>query len=94
MWNTVEFVFRRLEIMLELIYKKRLKVRSERSSENFQMATYGVGGDISLHLDTYGKPEQPQEELIDFHSGNPWNTPTLIPQYYCYKSGLFDYWLW
>ena len=57
--------------MLEQIYKKRLKVRSDRSSENFQMATYGVGGDISLHLDTYGKPEQPQEEPIDFDSGNP-----------------------
>jgi hypothetical protein len=33
------------------------------------MATYGVGGDISLHLDTYGKPDQPHEELIDFDSG-------------------------
>ncbi len=54
---------------LSLIYGNRIRVRSERASENFQMATYGIGGNIGLHFDTYGKPDQPHEDFIDFATG-------------------------
>jgi hypothetical protein len=54
---------------LSLIYENRIRVRSERASENFQMATYGIGGDIGLHFDTYGKPNKPHEDFIDFETG-------------------------
>ena len=49
--------------------KDRIEVRAESASENFQLSTYGVGGDVRVHVDTYGKPELPQESFVDFETG-------------------------
>ena len=54
---------------MEVLFENRIAVRSETSSESFQMATYGIGGDIGLHFDTYGKPDNPEENFLDFESG-------------------------
>ena len=49
--------------------KDRIEVRAESASENFQLSTYGIGGDVQVHVDTYGKPELPQENYVDFEAG-------------------------
>ena len=69
----------RLEMALSLIYEKQIRVQSELASENFQMATYGIGGDIGLHFDTYGKPDQPHEAFIDFETGSCIITLFVLP---------------
>lgn len=60
--------------------KNRVKVRGEGSSENFQLSTYGVGGDVKNHVDTYGKPDDPYENFVRFDTGELGNNKVIEPR--------------
>ena len=53
--------------------KKTFKFVTQRnldknSYDSYQFGTYGIGGFIDEHLDTYGKPDDPMESILDFQS--------------------------
>ena len=72
----------RFETLLGLLLEDRVSVRSGSSSENFQLSTYGVGGDVKVHVDTYGKPDRPYEDHVNFDTGESgkWQVLPLSPQ--------------
>ena len=37
--------------------------------DSYQFGTYGIGGFIDNHLDTYGTPDSPMEDILDLKSG-------------------------
>jgi hypothetical protein len=63
-----------------------------RSSDTFQLGTYGVGGSIDDHLDTYGKPDEPQEMSIDFDTGKTMIFSKLNPKNVFFDTNISDSW--
>ena len=49
---------------------KSLQITSPGSKfDSYQFGTYGIGGFIDNHLDTYGTPDSPMEDILDLKSG-------------------------
>ena len=47
-----------------------LKISQKKKKfDSYQFGTYGIGGFIDDHLDTYGSPDTPMEDVLDFDSG-------------------------
>ena len=52
---------------------KSLHITSPGSKfDSYQFGTYGIGGFIDNHLDTYGTPDSPMEDILDLKSGLYW----------------------
>ena len=56
---------RKLKKILKFVTKRNLDTNS---CDSYQFGTYGIGGFIDEHLDTYGKPSDPMESILDFQS--------------------------
>ena len=53
-----------------LVYQNRksLNMRLTKSITN-EGGTYGIGGFIHEHLDTYGSQDNPMEDILDMNNG-------------------------
>ena len=40
-----------------------------KTFDSYQFGTYGIGGFIDDHFDTYGTPDSPMEDVLDLVSG-------------------------
>ena len=58
---------KKLKHILHLIYNYSM---IGDSFENYQAGTYGIGGFIDEHLDTYGTPTGVMEDILDLSNGN------------------------
>ena len=57
------------EVQLSKLLKTLQITTPGNNYDSYQFGTYGIGGFIDNHLDTYGTPDSPMENILDLKSG-------------------------
>ena len=57
------------EVQLSNLLKTLQITTPGNNYDSYQFGTYGIGGFIDNHLDTYGTPDSPMENILDLKSG-------------------------
>ena len=57
------------EVQLSNLLKSLQITTPGNNYDSYQFGTYGIGGFIDNHLDTYGTPDSPMEDILDLKSG-------------------------
>ena len=57
------------EVQLSNLLKSLQVTTPGNNYDSYQFGTYGIGGFIDNHLDTYGTPDSPMEDILDLKSG-------------------------
>lgn len=59
------------ETKLRKLLQNVLRISFQQTEfEDYQGGTYGIGGFIHEHLDTYGSQDNPMEDILDMNNGN------------------------